>query len=248
MPVHVSIHDVSPAWSDEVLCALALCAAAGARPALLVVPDFHGRSPLLGDAAFCERLRQLQAAGHEIYLHGLVHMAPPARVGPALRERIQWTLAQRAFSAGEAELAHLEEGEGHRRIAEGERVLRGAGLRIDGYVAPAWVMPGWLLPALSTRGIRYTEGRLRIYDVGSGRSRASLVMNWATRSGARLLASAAWCRLARPARPLLPMRIAIHPGDMRSRMVEREVRTTLAWASGDFVERGIDLLDRAPGA
>jgi predicted deacetylase len=241
--VHVSIHDVSPAWSEEVLRAVALCAAAGARPALLVVPDYHGRSPLLADSAFAERLRRLQAAGHEVYLHGLVHMAAPRPVRPRLRERITWTLAQQIFSAGEAELAHLDEAEGGRRIADGERVLRDAGLRVDGYVAPAWVMPPWLLPALAARGFRYTEGRLRVYDVAGGRSRASLVLNWATRSGARLLSSAAWCRLARPARSLLPTRLAIHPGDMRSAMVEREVRGALAWARGDFVERGTDLLD-----
>jgi predicted deacetylase len=248
MAVHVSIHDVSPVWSDEVLRAIALCKDAGARPALLVVPDFHGRAPLSGDSVFCDRLRRLQVLGHEIYLHGLLHMAPPAPVSATVGQRIQWTVAQRALSAGEAELAQLDEAEGTRRIAEGERLLRDAGLRIDGYVAPAWVMPGWLLPALSARGIRYTEGRLRVYDVAEGRSRPSLVMNWATRSRTRLLASAAWCRLARPARSLLPTRIAIHPADMRSRVAEREVRMALAWATGDFVESGADLLRRAPRA
>ncbi|HEX3343355.1 MAG TPA: DUF2334 domain-containing protein, partial [Polyangiaceae bacterium] len=62
MAVHVSIHDVSPAWSAEVEDALALCHAAGARPALLVVPNFHGTAPLLADAPFCARLRDLQAS------------------------------------------------------------------------------------------------------------------------------------------------------------------------------------------
>jgi predicted deacetylase len=73
MPVHVSIHDVSPAWADEVEAALTLCASAGVRPALLVVPNFHGRAPLLDDSRFCARLRELQAAGHEIYQHGFFH-------------------------------------------------------------------------------------------------------------------------------------------------------------------------------
>ena len=52
MPVHVSIHDVSPAWTDEVEAALALCRSMDVRPALLVVPDFHGRAPLLEDVRF----------------------------------------------------------------------------------------------------------------------------------------------------------------------------------------------------
>ena len=48
MPVHVSIHDVSPAWKDEVEAALAMCHGAGAKPALLVVPNYHARAPLHG--------------------------------------------------------------------------------------------------------------------------------------------------------------------------------------------------------
>ena len=46
MPVHVSIHDVSPAWEREVDVALEMAHAAGVRPALLVVPNFHGRAPI----------------------------------------------------------------------------------------------------------------------------------------------------------------------------------------------------------
>ena len=78
MAVHVSIHDVSPSCAHEVEAAIELCAAVGAFPALLVVPDFHGRSPLLGDPRFCERLRELQALGHEVYLHGLLHQSGDA--------------------------------------------------------------------------------------------------------------------------------------------------------------------------
>ena len=39
MAVHVSIHDVSPAWRDEVELALEATHAHGVRPALLVVPS-----------------------------------------------------------------------------------------------------------------------------------------------------------------------------------------------------------------
>ena len=63
MQVHVSIHDVSPAWEREVDLALELCHAVGAKPALLVVPDFHGRAPLADSPAFCERLRESREAG-----------------------------------------------------------------------------------------------------------------------------------------------------------------------------------------
>ncbi len=55
--VHVSIHDVSPAWDAEVEHALALCAEHGIRPGLLVVPDFHARAPLAQSPRYAARLR-----------------------------------------------------------------------------------------------------------------------------------------------------------------------------------------------
>jgi predicted deacetylase len=241
MPVHVSIHDVSPAWTDEVEAAIALCASAGVRPALLVVPDFHGRAPVLDDARFCARLRELQAAGHEIYLHGFFHRSRE-RFERGAAGRVAWLFAQRVVSSGEAEMSDVDPGEGRRRVEEGERVLRAADLRIDGFVAPAWSMPPWLLPLLVERGYRFTEDHLRVYDPAMRRARPSVVLNWATRSPVRLLSTVAWCRLAKHARALVPARIAIHPGDMRHRLVRSEIELLLEWARGDVVARGVDLL------
>lgn len=132
--------------------------------------------------------------------------------------------------------------EGRARIDEGERVLRDAGLRLDGFVAPAWAMPPWLLPALAERGYRFTEDHLRVYDPAGGRATPSVVLNWATRSPARIVSTLAWCRLARHARAFFPARIAIHPADMGFLAVRRRIEGLLAWARGDFVSRGADLL------
>jgi predicted deacetylase len=240
--VHVSLHDVSPAWAAEVDDALALCGRAGARPALLVVPNFHGQAPLLDDESFCGRLRSLQERGHEVYLHGFFHRSAAHPRDGSPRDRLAWLFAQRVVSGGEAEMSDVSADEGLARIDEGERVLRAAGLRIDGFVAPAWSMPRWLLPALGARGYRFTEDHLRVYDPAVGRARASVVLNWASRSPARLVSTIAWCRLARHARALLPARIAIHPADMRFLALRREIERLLSWSRGDFVERGADLL------
>jgi predicted deacetylase len=247
LPVHVSIHDVSPCAAADVEAALALCHAAGARPSLLVVPDFHGAAPLLDDAPFCQRLRDLQAAGHPIYLHGLRHQSAArydrrARGGRPLVDAAAWLFAQRVVSGGEAEMSDVGPSEGRARLEEGERVLAKAGLRVEGYVAPAWSMPGWLLPLLAARGYRFTEDHLRIYDPAARRSRHSVVLNWASRSPARLLSTVAWCRVAKHARAFMPARIAIHPGDMRWLLLRREIERLLAWARGDFVASGADLL------
>jgi predicted deacetylase len=242
MPVHVSIHDVSPAWAGEVDDALHLCHDLGIRPALLAVPNFHGRAPLLEHPDFCARLRALQAEGHEVYLHGFLHRSGERYDAASRRGLLRWAFAQRVASGGEAEMMDVAEGVGQARIHEGERVLHRAGLAIDGFIAPAWSMPRWLLPWLGQRGYRFTEDHLRVYDPRDRRSRPSLVLNWATRSPGRVLSTVAFCRAARPARALLPTRIAIHPGDMRFRLVRHEVADALRWARGDVVARGPDLL------
>ncbi len=250
MTVHLSIHDVSPAWSQEVEDALAACHAVGGRPALLVVPDFHGQWPLPRYPEFCKRLRALQQDGHEVYLHGYYHLAGPgggegeARRGDGRALGLRRFYAQRVVSGGEAEFSDVSRAEAERRLEEGEKVLAEAGLRIDGFIAPAWSMPRWLMPLLAARGYRYTEDHMRVYDPAGRRRRASLVLNFASRTPARLWSSVALCRAAGPTRGLVPTRVAIHPGDMRHPVLRREVTRILTWASKDrLTSHGRALLD-----
>ena len=255
MAVHLSIHDVSPAWEREVESALAFCADVGAKPALLVVPNFHGKWPLLDHPKYCARLRDLQAQGHEIILHGFFHKSRPREgidadlPSPARSQgdagapsRLAWLFAQRVASGGEAEFSDVSKAEALERLDRGERVLRDAGLTIDGFIAPAWSMPSWLLPLLGDRGYRFSEDHIRVYDPARGRAKASVVLNYASRSEARILSTVAYCRVAKYARALLPARVAIHPGDMRVPLLTREVQRLLAWGAGDFVARGEALL------
>lgn len=241
MPVHVSIHDVSPAWAAEVDAALQACAEVGVKPGLLVIPDYHGAWPLDAHPDYARRLRAWQAAGHEIFLHGYYHLAdarpraaaPGGHRAPRGLRRL-W--AQKVVSGGEAEFSAVDEAEARRRLDDGEAVLRRAGLeRLDGFIAPAWSMPAWMFPLLRERGYRYTEDHLHVYDPVSGARRPSVVLNYASRTPARLWSSLIYCRLARPARRLWPARVAIHPADMRHAVLRREIRDLLRWATSDAV-------------
>ena len=236
MAVHPSIHDVSPAWTREVELALELSAARGAKPALLVVPNFHGAWPLLDHPAFCARLRELQALGHEVYLHGFFHASRPTGTG------LRWHFAQKVVSGGEAEFSDVTREEAITRLDEGEATLLAAGLQIDGFVPPAWSMPPWLLPLLGSRGYRFCEDHTHVYDPKTAKKRASVVLNYASRTPARLFSSVAFCRLAKHARAVLPARIAIHPTDMRFSLLRSEVKKLLAWGEGDWVTRGESLV------
>lgn len=246
MPVHVSIHDVTPANAEAVEIALERSARAGVKPALLVVPNFHGAWPLSEHPDFCERLVGLQTVGHEILLHGYFHRADVAAMtgdesgrATGLRRYVAQTLA----SGGEAEFADISAPEARRRLEEGERVLQDAGLRIDGFVAPGWMMPRWMHDILAERGYRFTEDHLRVYDPKARRARASVVLNYASRTPGRLASSVAWCRIARRAAMVVPARVAIHPGDVLEPLLRHEVDGLLDWARGDLVPTGRALLE-----
>src|SRR5712691_3170304 len=179
MNVHDSLHDVSPAWAPEVEMAILLARRHGVKPALLVVPDFHGAWPLLAHPSFCRRLKELSREGCETYLHGFLHRAGPGSAS-TLSERIRRFVAQRCVSDREAEFSDLTESEASFRLEQGERVLAHADLPISGFVPPAWSMPRWLVPMLGARSYRFAEDHTRIYDPLRARSRASLVLNFAT--------------------------------------------------------------------
>nr|WP_276598816.1 polysaccharide deacetylase family protein [Nannocystis sp. SCPEA4] len=241
VPVHVSIHDVSPAWEAEVDLALQACAAVGIKPGLLVIPNYHGAWPLDEHPAYAARLRGWQAAGHEIFLHGYYHLADagprsPSTTGNAAPRGLRRLWAQKVVSGGEAEFSDVDEAEARRRLDDGEAVLRRAGLQqLDGFIAPAWSMPPWMFALLRERGYRYTEDHLHVYDPKAGARRTSVVLNYASRTPARLWSSLLYCRLARPARRLWPARVAIHPADMRHAVLRREIDGLLRWAVGDAV-------------
>jgi predicted deacetylase len=237
--VHVSIHDVAPPFREEVELALAMTRARGAKPALLVVPDYHGASPLGDDPGFCAFLRDLQKSGHEIFLHGFSHRADVCRE-PGPGDLRQW-FAQRVVSDGEAEMSGLSPEAAAKRLDAGESAMRDAGLRIDGFVPPAWSLPHGLIPILAARRYAYTEDHLRIYAPAEGRSRVSIVLNYASRSPARLYSSVAFCRAATPLASLFPSRIAIHPSDMRSPTLRQEVARLLGWGASHFVKRAPEL-------
>jgi predicted deacetylase len=218
--ISVSIHDVSPAFPREIDDALAACADVSAKPALLVVPNFHGKWPLDRYPAFVDRLRALRDRGHDIILHGFFHVSWHTSEGGSF-------FAQKIASAGEAEFADLARDEGERRIDEGKALLESLDLAPTGFIAPAWQMASWVLPALATRGFRYAEDHLHVYDPAKGQRRRSLVLNFASRTPARLYSSVAFVRAATPLRRIFRTRIAIHPGDMRSDFLRREVKRVL---------------------
>ncbi len=244
-PIHVSIHDVSPAFAGEVRQALAMCHARGIAPALLVVPNFHGEAPLVQDASFCAELRALQSSGHEVFLHGFYHRSTEAEreavLARGVRGRAATFLSQRVVSQNEAECSLLSAEELERRIGFGEGALEQAGLRIEGFVPPAWGLQPDLEGILARRGYRYLEERLAVVDPLARARKQSLVLNFASRTPERILSTVAFCRAARPLAALSPTRIALHPKDLHVRLLRHEIESLLDWAKDRRIVRAPEL-------
>ena len=134
--------------------------------------------PLSESPTFCSRLRELQQGGHQFFFTDTCTIAAqrtpegttaaPGALDGCLHRRSS-PAARRSSATSPAPRPRL-------RLDAGEAALRAAGLRVDGFVPPAWAMPRWLVPVLSRRGYRFCEDHLRIYDPAGGTSRPSVVL------------------------------------------------------------------------
>jgi hypothetical protein len=225
----VSIHDVAPPFLAEVSALRARLARWGVGAVtLLAVPDYHGRAPLDGDLATLRWLRRQHGGGDEIALHGIVHR----QNRPAVRRRDRLRAA--LLTAGEGEMLGAVE---PRRLAEARaRLARLVGAPIDGFVAPAWLEPAGFERVLAELGFGWHETAFSVARLaGEMRRHRTPVIGFATRTRWRERAAIAWAAALTPLLDRLPsaapVRVALHPGDLRSvavmRAAERTVRRLL---------------------
>lgn len=204
----LSIHDVAPPHAERIArleAVLAAITGGEARWAMLVVPDFHGRAPILGDRSFQAWLRARADAGVEMMLHGWSHRDP----APA-------TWRGRHMTAGEGEFATLAQGEAARRMRDGRHLLEDIlGRPVTGFVAPAWLYSAGAKAALAQEGFRLAEDHLRVWRPADGAVLArGPVVTWASRSRGRMASSLAFSAVAPLLlRPLHVARVACHPHD-----------------------------------
>jgi uncharacterized protein len=205
----VSIHDVTPALADGVARLWEICAARGVRPALLVVPDWHGRWPLEAHLPFVAWLRARAADGAEIVLHGERHdeVGLPRSLGDTLRA---W-----GRTAREGEFLTLDEPAARERIARGRARLQALGLEPVGFVPPAWLAREAGHRAVGGTGLGFSEDERAILLFPSGRWLPSPVVRWSARTGVRAWGSVAVARARWTLQGRAPLpRIAFHPQDL----------------------------------
>jgi predicted deacetylase len=208
----VSIHDVTPALADGVLRLWDLCATRGVRPALLVVPDWHGEWPLEKHPSFVAWLRERAGEGAEIVLHGERHdeVELPRSLADSFR----------AFgrTAREGEFLTLDESAARARITRGLERLRALGLQPVGFVPPGWLAKAEGHAAVAQAGLGFSEDDRAIHLYPSHRSLRSPVVRWSARRsvlawGSVLVAHGRWALQGRARFP----RLALHPQDLGHR-------------------------------
>lgn len=223
----VSIHDVAPMTRSPVERMLARLARIGLpHCSLLVVPDYHRAGPSLGEPACTSWLRELDAKGHEIVIHGFFHQRV-RRAGESVRRKA----ITRLYTADEGEFYDLDYGEALRLIQHARKDFANHGFHPIGFVAPAWLLGAEAERAVIDAGLSYTTTLRTVRDFGKRRTIPSQSLVYSVRSGWRRASSLAWNRsLFRrlATNPLL--RLGIHPPDIAYPRVWQQIEAIIGEA------------------
>jgi len=199
-------------------------AAHGVRvTSLLVVPNYHGGGASVEDRGFMQWLRDLEAAGHEIVIHGYFHQRPRKE-----NEPLRAKLITRSYTSDEGEFYDLDYDEALKRITRARDEFKAAGLTPRGFIAPAWLLSTEAERAAADAELEYTTRLTSVRDLRTAQTFRARSLVYSVRSGWRRAASLAWnatlCRLLRDA-PLI--RLGLHPPDHKHSEVWRQIAALL---------------------
>lgn len=238
----VSLHDVAPATRPQSVRIIDELARLGVRcSSLLVVPNYHHRGSSFADREFVNWLRQLEAAGHEIVMHGYYHIRPSSD-----REKMRDRFITRVYTNREGEFYDLPYDEAHRRISQAREEFRDAGLKPHGFIAPAWLLSAEAERAACDCEIEYTTRLRSVRDLRHARTYPAHSIVYSVRSKMRRDVSCVWnAALFRRCNFLPLLRISIHPPDIDHPRVWKQItRFVRAAASernatiyGDWIAR-----------
>jgi uncharacterized protein len=208
----VSVHDIAPSNRKIIEPLLAKLSRLGVRvSSLLVVPHYHHQQLLTEDRDFLAWLRDAEAAGHEIVIHGYFHERP-RRVGASVRDRI----VTRFYTRDEGEFFDLEYDEAFKRISKAHEVFTSAGLTPRGFIAPAWLLSTEGERAARDAGMEYTTRLRTVRDLRTGQTFAARSLVYSVHNNWRRVVSLLWNRaLLQASREKTLLRLSIHPPDCR---------------------------------
>jgi predicted deacetylase len=224
----VSLHDVAPSSQQIANTIISELAQRGVSVcSLLVVPDYHHQGLFTRNQQFVSWLRDLEADGHEIVIHGYFHERPRGA-----KESWRDKFLTRFYTQHEGEFYDLNYDEALRRITAAQDEFRASGLKPRGFVAPAWLLSKDAERAARDAGMEYTTRLHKVCDLrAGGEFTARSIVYSVRRSWRRGLSRMCNATLFRflKGNPLL--RISIHPLDYSHAMIWQQVT--------GFIERSI---------
>ncbi len=237
----VVLHDVAPQSWPRYAPFIAELERLGRIPlSLLVVPDFHHRSPLEHHPEFVSAIERRLAEGDEVLLHGYFHAddGPPPR-GPS-------DYLMRRLYTREGEFQTADSLTAGSRLANGLGLFDRLGWPVTGFVAPAWLMSPATRRALIHSGLRYTSDRRNLYRLPDFQPVAAPGLVWSARAAWRRALSQGWNRWQRRRLREAPvLRLGLHPVDLEHRAarhfwlesVEALLQQRLPLTKGQWLER-----------
>jgi len=216
----VSLHDVAPCTqpiADRIISDLT---EKGIRHcSLLVVPDYHHQGPSMQNRQFVSWLRNLEANGHEIVIHGYFHER-----SPGANESFLEKFVTRIYTQGEGEFYDLGYDEALHRIKIARDEFRSAGLKPRGFVAPAWLLSPEAERAARDAEMEYTTRLRTVRDLRSGETFPARSLVYSVRNGWRRATSLAWnATLSRVLSDAPLVRLSIHPPDFSQPTIWRQI-------------------------
>jgi predicted deacetylase len=179
---------------------------------LLVVPNWYHQAPIYKYPEFSQ---WLEALHHDISLHGYAHQASHRP-----KNWLEWLMAN-AYTAAEGEFYKLPPAAAELLITQGLELFRQAGIKANGFIAPAWLMEEEHLPILGRADLDYSVTFRKIYD---------LEQQYALRAPVLCTTSRTWLRrgvtrqvvsmLAKKHEREQVLRIAVHPVDFQCPKIE----------------------------
>jgi predicted deacetylase len=220
----VSIHDIAPSNRSAVEAMMLDLAYTGVRVcSLLVVPDYHHQGLFVEDRQFVSWLRDLEARGHEVVVHGYFHQRP-RRAGETLADRF----VTRFYTQDEGEFYDLGYDEAFDRITRARDLFREAGLTPRGFIAPAWLLSPEGERAVRDAEFEYTTWLRTIRDLRDGRTFRTRSLVYSVQAPWRRRVSLAWNSALRTALQNQPlMRVSLHPPDRLYPRVWRHILDSL---------------------
>src|SRR5206468_1974580 len=216
----VSLHDVAPSNRDVASSIISELSRHGVRIcSLLVIPDYHHQRLATRDRQFIGWLRNLEADGHEIVIHGYFHERPPDP-----HESFRDKFLTRLYTNDEGEFYDLDYEEALRRITNARDEFRASGLTPRGFVAPAWLLSREGERAARDAEMEYTTRLRTVRDLRSGETFPARSLVYSVRNSWRRAVSLAWnAALSRALESKSLLRLSIHPPDFSHPTIWRQI-------------------------